>query len=362
VARSWLGNAPRRRVSQPGRWLLAPLSAALLCAAPPAAPDPTHEFTPAPAARPRAGPSLDLGKCVNLSDMLEAPREGQGGWGRKFEDADIDRIASKGFTAIRLPARFNAHAQKKPPYTIDRVFMERVAHVVDLATDRHLKVIVDLHHYLELDAHPDKEAPRFAALWRQIAERFANAPASVSFELMNEPHDKLGAGNLLAVLGAAMAEVRKTNPTRIVVIDGPEWAGLDAMLTGPFPDDPYAVPTFHYYSPVNFGFDKAPWLKPSSRDDFGTAEDMALIRGDVAKVQAYLARTGRVPFVGEYGAWEGRPLAAREAYYETISKAWASLGLDSCAWGYTNTMHLWDDTKGGWQGRIADRIAAPLRD
>jgi hypothetical protein len=23
-------------------------------------------------------------------------------------------------------------------------------------------------------------------------------------------------------------------------------------------------------------------------------------------------------------------------------------------------MHLWDDEKGGWQGRIADRIAAPL--
>lgn len=322
--------------------------------------DLTQAFTPAPAAQPRTGPRLDLGKCVNLSDMLEAPREGQGGWGRKFEDADIDRIASKGFTAIRLPARFNAHALTRPPYTIDPAFMDRVAHVVDLATARHLKVIVDLHHYLELDAHPAKEAPRFAALWRQIGERFAKAPASVSFELMNEPHDKLGSDNLLAVLGPALAEVRQTNPTRIVVVDGPEWAALDAMLTSPFPNDPYAVPTFHYYSPVNFGFPKAPWLKPKSRDDFGTPKDLALIRSDVAKVQGYMARTGRVPFVGEYGAWEGRPLAAREAYYETISKAWASLGLDSCAWGYTNTMQLWDEGKGGWQGRIADRIAAPL--
>lgn len=341
------------------------LAGALLAASASAADGPAHldltgEFTPAAAAQPRVGPRLDLGKCVNLSDMLEAPREGEGGWGRKFEDADIARIAGKGFTAIRLPARFNSHALKKPPYTIDPAFMERVAHVVDLATAHGLKVIVDLHHYLKLDAHPEREATRFAALWRQIGERFAGAPASVSFELMNEPHDKLAAGNLLAVLGPALAEVRRTNPTRIVVIDGPEWAGLDAMLTSPFPDDPYVVPTFHYYSPVNFGFDKAPWLKPASRDDFGRPEDLALIRADLAKVRAYIERTGRVPFVGEYGAWEGRPLAAREAYYETISEAWASLGLDSCAWGYTNTMHLWDDEKGGWQGRIADRIAAPL--
>ncbi|MXO60153.1 cellulase family glycosylhydrolase [Altererythrobacter salegens] len=316
-------------------------------------------FTPAPAAVPRVGPALALDKCVNLSNMFDTPPD-RSYWGREFEDADIARIASKGFTAIRLPVRFNAHALEVPPYTIDPVFMDRIAQVVSLATARDLKVIVDLHHYIELDEDPAGQAPRFAALWRQVAERFADALDSVVFELMNEPHDKFGADNLLSVLEPALAEVRKTNPTRIVVIDGPDWAGLDAMLTSPFPDDPYVVPTFHYYSPVNFGFDKAPWLKPNSRNDFGRPEDLALIRADLAKVQDYMTRTGRVPFVGEYGAWERRPLQAREEFYETLSEAFASIGVDSCAWGYTNTMHLWDD-KSGWVGQIADRIAAPLR-
>ena len=291
--------------------------------------------------------------------MLDAPREGD--WGRRFEDADIARIADKGFTAIRLPARFNAHAQERPPYTIDPAFMERVAHIVDLATARGLAVIVDLHHYEELHEHPRRHAERFAALWRQIAERFAQAPPSVSFELINEPHDEFGAGNLLAVIEPALAEVRKTNPTRIVVIDGPEWAGLDAMLTSPFPDDPYVVPTFHYYSPVNFGFPVADWLEPKSRDDFGRPEDLELIRADLAKVRGYIERTGRVPFVGEYGAFETRPLAEREEFYETLSEAFASIGVDSCAWGYTNTFELWAEDDTGWHGRIADRIAAPLR-
>jgi len=340
-----------------------PLAALALagCAAtpPPVSLDLTGTFTPAPAATPRVGPRLELGKCVNLSNMLDAPREGD--WGRPFEDADIARIAAKGFTSIRLPARFSAHALERPPYTIEPAFMDRVAHIVDLATAQGLSVIVDLHHYEEINENPAGHTDRLAALWRQIGERFAAAPPSVSFELLNEPMSKLDAGNLLAVIGPALAEVRKSNPTRIVVIDGPEWAGLDAMLTSPFPDDPYAVPTFHYYSPVNFGFPEADWLTPKSRDDFGRPEDLELIRSDLAKVQGYIERTGRVPFVGEYGAWVTRPLAEREEFYETLSEAFASIGVDTCAWGYTNTFELWDDEKAAWRGRIADRIAAPLR-
>jgi endoglucanase len=324
-------------------------------AAPPAQSlDLTGVFTPAPAAIPRAGPRLELGKCVNLSNMLDAPLEGD--WGRPFEDADIARIADKGFTAIRLPARFSAHALAQPPYTIDPAFMDRVAHIVELASEAGLAVIVDLHHYEEIHQDPEGHTARLAALWAQIGRRFADAPDSVSFELLNEPTDKIIPESLLAVIGPALAEVRKTNPTRLVVIDGPLWAGLDAMLTSPFPDDPYAVPTFHYYSPVNFGFPEADWLEPKSRDDFGRPEDLALIRADLAKVRGYIERTGRVPFVGEYGAWVTRPLGEREEFYETLSEAFASIGVDSCAWGYANTFELWDDANQRWRGRIAVAI------
>ncbi len=322
----------------------------------PAAAQLQDSFTPAPESMPTVGPRLPLGKCVNLSNMLDAPKEGD--WGRAFTDEDIDRIADAGFTGLRLPARFSNHADSRPPYTVDSDFMERVAHIVELATARGIAVIIDMHHYDELFTQPEREALRFAGMWAQIAERFKGAPASVSFELINEPHDKFGAKNLLAIQGPALAEVRKTNPTRTVVIDGPEWSGLDAMLSSPFPDDPFVVPTFHYYSPVNFGLDKADWLNPPVRNEFGTRADFAEITRDLAKVTGYIARTGRVPFVGEYGAWDARPVAERSEYYETLSEAFASIGVQSCAWGYTNTFRLWND-EGGWlEG--TDRIAAPL--
>ncbi len=315
--------------------------------------EPGTPFTPAPAAVPTKGATLRLGKCVNISNMLEAPREGA--WGRAFRDSDMDNIAAKGFTGIRLPARFSAHAKHEAPYTIDGSFLKRVHHIVDLATARGIAVIIDMHHYEQIFQDPAGEAPRFAAMWRQIALSFRQAPENVYFELINEPHDKFDASNLVAVQGPALAAVRESNPTRPVVIDGPGWASLDGMLSTQFPDDPNVVPTFHYYDPANFGFDKAPWMNPPVRETFGTSADVAELRGVLKRVEGFMHRTGRVPFVGELGAHEKRAVEQRAIFYGLTSAAFASIGVQSCAWGYTNTHQLWRDGS-GWEPGVADAL------
>jgi endoglucanase len=313
----------------------------------------TVPFTPAPAAVPTKGATLRLGKCVNISNMLEAPEVGQ--WGRGFKDSDIANIASKGFTAIRLPARFSAHAKRDAPYTIDAGFLKRVRHITDLANARGMSVIVDMHHYEQIFTDPMGEAPRFAAMWRQIGVAFKDAPANVYFELINEPHEKFDGSNLWAVQGPALAAVRESNPTRPVVIDGPSWASLDQMIATQFPDDPYIVPTFHYYDPANFGFDKAPWMNPAVREDFGTKDDVAELRRINGRIKAFMDKTGRVPFAGEFGANEARSVPMRAVFYNMVSSAFASIGVQGCAWGYTNTHQLYRDGS-GWEPGIADGI------
>lgn len=324
--------------------------ALLVCGAPVQAASP---FIPGPAAVPKTGTTLRLGKCVNISNVLEAPREGQ--WGRAFRDSDIANIKSKGFTAIRLPARFSAHAKLEAPYTIDAGFMKRVRHITDLATAQGMSVIVDFHHYEELFKDPLGHAPRFAGLWRQIALAFKDAGPHVYFELINEPHDKMDASNLWAVQGPALAAVRESNPTRPVVINGPSWSSLDGMIATQFPDDPYIVPTFHWYDPANFGFEKAPWMTPPVRETWGDAADISELRGVLAKVMHFMRTTGRVPFVGELGAHEKRSVAQRANYYGVNTAAFASIGVQSCVWGYTNTHELWRDAT-GWEPGIADAI------
>ena len=316
---------------------------------------PLPTFTPGPAAVAKTGAALKLGKCVNLSNMLEAPVEGQ--WGRAFDDRDIGRIKSKGFTAIRLPARFDEHAQLAPPYTVDPAFLSRVKHITDLATANGLAVIIDLHHPERLFKDPQGQRQRFAAMWRQIGLYFKDQPSNVYFELVNEAHDKLDASNLTETLMPALAAVRESNPTRLVVWGGPSWNSPDEMVKTEFPADPYIVPTFHYYDPANFTGESANWMTPKARPAWGNAQDVRDLQDKLDKISGWMGKTGRVPFLGEYGAYEGRSIDQRRKYYQTVSSAFASIGVQSCAWGYTNTFPLWHDPE-GWVSDLADQISS----
>jgi endoglucanase len=300
-------------------------------------------YTPAPAAEPRTGIRLPIGKCVNMGNHLEPPTEG--GWGgRKIADDDFRIIKAAGFDSVRIPVRWSAHAQTSAPHTIDPAFMARVKHVVGLAEAAGLGVILNMHHYDELYKDPDAHRARFAGLWRQIASEFRGSGSKVWFELINEPVNKLDDSNLLSVLNPALAEVRATNPTRPVIVGGQNWSGIPSLSTLQLPDDPYVVPTFHNYDPHAFTHQGAQWSNPVPPlgRTFGSPQDYAELNANLRKVQDYMQRTGRVPFLGEYGVIDHPkvPLSERVRYYREITSAYASIGVQSCAWGYTNTFKL----------------------
>ncbi len=300
-------------------------------------------YTPAAAAEPKTGIRLPIGKCVNMGNHLEPPTEG--GWGgRAIGDDDFQIIKAAGFDSVRIPVRWSAHAGSEAPYPIDPAFMARVKHVVGLAEAAGLGVILNMHHYDELYADPDAHRARFAGLWRQVASEFRNSGSKVWFELINEPTNKLNDSNLLSVLKPALAEVRATNPTRPVIVGGQNWSGIPSLATLQLPDDPYVVPTFHNYDPHAFTHQGASWSNPVPPlgRTFGSTQDYAELDANLQKVREYIERTGRVPFLGEYGVIDHPqvPLNERVNYYRTITSAYASIGVQSCAWAYTNTFKL----------------------
>jgi endoglucanase len=301
-----------------------------------------------------------IGACLNMGNHLEAPNEGD--WGRPIAAGDFAAIAAQGFQTVRLPVRFSNHAGTAPPYAIDPVFMARVEQVVDAARAAGLRVILDLHHYDDpqgdIFADPAGQTARFAALWKQIGERFRTKDGQVWFELLNEPHDGVTHANLRSVLDPALREVRLTNPTRPVVVGGELWSGINSLPTLPLPDDPYLVATFHYYDPFAFTHQGAPWVTPALPTGvaFPSGTDAADLAANVQKARDFIARTGRPLFLGEYGAYEGIPLAQRVTYYGTVHDAFAAAGVDACAWAYTNTMPLRDPATDAWIAPLLDAI------
>jgi endoglucanase len=302
--------------------------------------------------------SLPVGRCVNMGNHLEAPKEGDWG-GRKIADDDFAIIAKAGFQSVRLPVRWATHASAKAPYTIEPAFMARVEHLVGLARAAGLNVILNSHHYDELHKNPSQNAARLGGIWAQVAARFARQPRDhLWFEIENEPHDKLNNKNLVATLAPALAAIRKTNPDRPVIIGGEFWSGIDSLATLTLPDDPHVVPTFHYYEPFDFTHQGATWVNPSPPVGraYGTDADVERLTRDVLKVRAYIKRTGKTPFMGEFGANGPIPVDQRVTYQRTVRVAFDNLGIGMCAWAYTNTFPLYDSATKNWVPGMRDAM------
>ena len=296
--------------------------------------------------------ALPVGTCINMGNMLEPENEGSWG-GAKIAEADFARIKAAGFETVRIPVRWHNKSMDNPPYTVDPQWMARVEQVVDWALANDLNVILNSHHFDPIYADPEGTAEWHGAVWKQIADRFADKPQDrLWFELENEPHDRFDNSNLIATLTPALEAVRAVNPTRPVIIGGGDWSGVDSLATLPMPDDANVYPTFHYYEPFDFTHQGAAWAGPDIPEPgrkYGTREDRQRLRDDVAKVQAFIERTGKVPFMGETGAYDKHiSTADRAAYHRAVHDAFAPQGVGMCTWAYANTFPFWDRKTGQW--------------
>lgn len=190
-----------------------------------------------------------LGRTINFGNMLEAPQEGA--WGLKIEERFFDLAKSAGFTAIRLPVRWNTRAGAQAPYTVDPAFFARVDWAVAQARKRGLNVLLDFHHYEELMSDPAGHRARFLAIWGQVARHYKGQDEGLLFEVLNEPNGKVEAvWNELQT--QALTVIRKSNPRRVVVVGPVGWNSADRLGTLKLPADPNLIVTFHHYTPVEF--------------------------------------------------------------------------------------------------------------
>ena len=319
--------------------------------------------TPSHVAAQDAPDPLPIGTCINIGNTLEP--ETEGAWGGSAVTAeDFAAIKAAGFTTIRLPVRWYNKSSDTAPYTIDAAWLNRVETVVDQALDAGLNVVLNSHHFEPIYAAPAENADWLAGVWRQVAARFADRPTDrLWFEIENEPHDQLTNANLVATLSPALAAIRETNPDRAVIIGGENWSGVDSLATLELPDDPNIHPTFHYYEPFDFTHQGADWVAPNIPPPgrvYGTQADKDRLVADVAKVEAYKARTGRTPFLGETGAYDAHiPLPQRIAYHRAVTEAFAGTGVPICMWAYQNTFPFRDGESGAWLPGLLGAIGLP---
>jgi len=117
-------------------------------------------------------------------------------WGNpKVTPELIHRVKEAGFTTIRIPVTWYRQLSNDGTFTIEPAFLARVKEVVDMAFNEGLFVIINMHHeeWLNcktLDTDYEKIGVQLAAIWRQVADTFADCDQHLIFEGMNEPRMK----------------------------------------------------------------------------------------------------------------------------------------------------------------------------
>jgi endoglucanase len=293
-----------------------------------------------------------LGRGLNLGNALEAPKEGD--WGVTLEADYFRAIKKAGFDTVRLPVKWSAHAAARPPYTIDPKFAARIDGVVEQALASKLNIIVNVHHYDELDADPDRHLPRLIGIWQQIAARYKARPAGVYFELLNEPHGKLSEAKWNAALPRLLRAVRKTNPTRPVIVGPGQWNAIRALDRLELPKgDRHLILTVHFYEPYQFTHQGAPWARGSERWKgrkwTGSAAEQAAIREPFARVAAWAKKHDRPVFLGEFGAYQAADMGSRARWTRFVAREAEKLGFSWAYWEFCAGFGVYEARARAWR-------------
>jgi endoglucanase len=271
---------------------------------------------------------------------------------RPVPDAWFDLVRDAGFDTVRLPVRWSAHAAATAPYALDEPYAVAVDAAVDAALRRGLTTIVDVHHYDALQAAPDAHADRLVGLWERIAARYADRSPALWLEPLNEPHGALDAPQWNILLREALAAIRAVDPDRTVLIGPAPMNDIHALPTLDLPDDERVRATVHYYAPLRFTHQGAPWVDGADRwrdvgwggDGRGGDADRAAVTADLER----LAGHGAV-FVGEFGTYERADLASRVRWTAHVRGELERLGLDWCYWDFATDFGVYDPAAEAWR-------------
>jgi endoglucanase len=325
-------------------------------------PVPAKATPPAPT-QPQQAPlaastAFPVKRCMNLGNALEAENEGD--WGYRIRAKDFGTIATAGFDTVRIPVRWDTHTSNRAPYKIDERFMGRVQIVVSQARSAGLGVILDVHHYEGLMHRPGREEARFLAIWKQISETFEGAPSNLYFEILNEPTRDINMAELNALYKKVIPLIRKTHPTRKLILGGNSWNAVDTMGEVNWPRDNNIVATFHDYGPHEFTHQGAEWSEPMMPmgRHWGGEADIAELRETYDLAHAFQAKTGLPILVGEFGVIDKVPQAERVAWMKARRKAMEASGYAWCAWDYVGAFKTYDITQEQWAPGVLDALFA----
>jgi aryl-phospho-beta-D-glucosidase BglC (GH1 family) len=277
-------------------------------------------------------------------------------------EEDAVRVAGWGFDHIRLPVDwFNAF---DPGFRPEEEVLRLLDDAVDRILGSGLGLILDLHKspgHDFLDGTVNDQALFFdegirrscLRIWACLAERYGSK-AGIILEPLNEPvAPSSDAWN--AVKDVLAAEIRRMAPKATILIGSNLWNSAQEFGGLTPIDDDNAVYSFHFYNPLVFTHQKAPWVPSSSfkrslpypgtypavdgatdrlKVDAGRW-DKARLEEELEPVIRFRERYGLPVACNEFGVYMGGPDSeSRMAWIRDLLAIFRENGIGWSYWNY----------------------------
>ena len=288
---------------------------------------------------------------------------------------DIQRIADWGMDHVRLPVDYPVLEDDDRPLTYKASGFKYLDRCLTWCKDNGLRVILDLHKapgysfadtiegYQPMPLFQDPQAQdRFISLWEALAEHFKTEGDTLLFELLNEINLPDGTPwNDLA--HRTVERIRSVDIDRQIVIGGNHFNAASELVNLTRFDDPNVFYTFHFYEPMLFTHQKAPWepvnryynatveypgsvpgleelfvshpeLRSSYESFLGLTMDEVLLSRYLQPVLDFIQTTGHHPYCGEYGVYEAAPQTSRLNWHRDFVGLLRQHGIGKAVWSY----------------------------
>ena len=275
----------------------------------------------------------------------------------RFRLDHLARIKQGGFDSVRINLHAFEHMDVRN--RLDPAWLATLDRMVAAALAQKLTLILDLHNYTDCGLRPHACKPRLMAFWRQIGKHYRNADDAVLFEILNEPYGHLDASVWNSWVAEALAVLRKTNPTRNVVIGPAAWNNIGQLDALHLPKaDRHIIATVHYYLPMEFTHQGAPWnaSTPKVGVTWGTPSERLRMKNDFARVQSWAKAHDRPILLGEFGAYDKGDIASRAAYTAAAAREAEALGWAWTYWQFDGDFIVFDMKADSWLKPIYDAL------
>jgi endoglucanase len=293
-----------------------------------------------------------------------------------FEERDFADIAEFGFNFVRLPLDYRCWTDTTAPKTLKEPVLKQIDQAVEFGRKHAVHVQINFHRAPGYTvAKPPEPKPLWtesetletcAHHWATFAGRYQGVPNKhVSFNLFNEPDDKVKAEDHRRVVEHVAGAIRKRDPERLIICDGSKWATLPPTeLLGL-----NVAAAVHDYMPMPLTHYKASWVNwdeswpeptwPLTQNDGKVIGRGAIVR-DIVKPWKEFEAKGMGVMVGEFGVHNQTPHRFALSWMNDTLAEIKKANWGWALWNFTGSFGVVDSGRYDvayetWHGRKLDR-------